>query len=443
MPNHTDSRIINASPTKSFFIDMLVKDIGLIPAIVDLVDNAADGARRVRGTGDYTGLTVRVVISPEQFKIGDNCGGMAVDLARDYAFRFGRPEDMPPTPHSVGKFGVGMKRAIFKLGREFLIESTTETSHFVVEENVDDWKAKDAWEFEFRELQEDLPSISPDKRGTAVTVKSLHESVSEDFALDNFQTRLAKELMEAHLQNMARGLTITLNGVPLQIRPLELLHSDQLKPAYRQLMIGETTESRIEVKMYAGISGSEPSAAGWYVFCNGRLIIGADQSGTTGWGEGGGTTIPKYHNQFARFRGYAFFDSDDPGLLPWNTTKTGVDADSPSFRAVRLEMIRLMRPVIDFLNRLDAENAREETDEKPLETLVNAAIGAGLSDMTYRETFETPKIPPMPPLPRTGRIQYSKPVDQIERVKRTLRVSTLTAVGERTFDYFFETECQD
>ena len=82
---------------------------------------------------------------------------------------------------------------------------------------------------------------------------------------------------------------------------------------------------------------------------------GADQTLTTGWGEGDGRTIPKYHNQFARFRGFAFFDSDNTGLLPWNTTKTGVDADSPIFRAVRLAMITLMRPVIDFLNKLDKE----------------------------------------------------------------------------------------
>jgi hypothetical protein len=34
---------INAMPTKELFIDMLTQDISLIPAIVDLVDNAADG----------------------------------------------------------------------------------------------------------------------------------------------------------------------------------------------------------------------------------------------------------------------------------------------------------------------------------------------------------------------------------------------------------------
>lgn len=63
-----------------------------------------------------------------------------------------------------------------------------------------------------------------------------------------------------------------------------------------------------------------------HTLANGRLVVGPDQTITTGWGEGDGKTVPRYHNQFARFRGYAFFDCDDASRLPWTTTKTGVDA---------------------------------------------------------------------------------------------------------------------
>ncbi|MGH9433064.1 MAG: hypothetical protein ACRD3T_16150, partial [Terriglobia bacterium] len=45
--------LINASPTKEFFISMLTRDIPLTRAIIDLVDNSVDGARRLRPTGDY------------------------------------------------------------------------------------------------------------------------------------------------------------------------------------------------------------------------------------------------------------------------------------------------------------------------------------------------------------------------------------------------------
>ncbi len=38
-----DINLINAEPTKGFFIDMLTKDIGLVDCILDLVDNSIDG----------------------------------------------------------------------------------------------------------------------------------------------------------------------------------------------------------------------------------------------------------------------------------------------------------------------------------------------------------------------------------------------------------------
>jgi len=443
MTDREVSWIIDATPTKDFFIEMLVKDIPLERAIIDLVDNCVDGALRARGEGDFEGLWVLIELSEDRFRITDNCGGIPVELARDYAFRFGRPEGTPPTPRSVGQFGVGMKRAFFKLGTEFRVESTTEASHFVIEEDVEEWKNKEEWEFTFTELEEHLEEAPPpDRRGTIITISSLHKNVSGRFGLENFRTGLVQQLQGALSEYMERGLAISLNGIPLEFRPLTLLHSDYLQPAYREKVFNKQLRSPVTVRMYAGVSESRPVEAGWYVFCNGRMVLEANQENVTGWGEGGGRTIPKYHNQFARFRGYAFFESDDAGLLPWNTTKTGVDEDSPRFRAVRLEMIKLMRPVIDFLNKLDAEKDIE-TDERPLQVTVDDASSDRLSEVATRDAFLAPKPVPRPPIPRTGRIQYSKPVEQIKRVKRVLKVTTYKEVGEKTFDYFFRRECEE
>lgn len=440
---------INARPTKTFFIDMLTKDIPLIRTIIDLVDNCVDGAHRLRPDGNYDGLWVRIQVEEDLFRIADNCGGIPADLARHYAFRFGRSDEVESiSPSIIGQFGVGMKRAFFKLGGNFRVESTAEESHFIIEEDVDEWKKKKEWEFIFDELEENLPEIPPERRGTIITVTTLREIVSDSFKLENFQTRLIQQLETAHQMRIDAGLAISLNGIPLQSRPLKLLQSNHLKPVYRDMTIeveenGRQRPSSIAVKIYAGLSESKPRDAGWCVFCNGRMLLEHDQSITTGWGEGGGKKIPKYHNQFARFRGYTFFDSDDVGLLPWNTTKTGVDDDSPVFRAVRLEMVQLMRPVIDFLNKLDAEKGKEERDDRLLEAAVKAAKPVRLLQVRPRDTFLAPKPKPTPRVPRTGRIQYSKPLDQIDVVKRVLKVRSFKEVGERTFEYFWEMECED
>ena len=109
-----DPHNIDADPTKELFVFILVRDLTLRDAIGDLVDNCVDGAKRLRPDddtsksrnklepdGQYNGLEITLVVNPDEFSIIDNCGGISSDLAREYAFRFGRPKDMPPSPGSV------------------------------------------------------------------------------------------------------------------------------------------------------------------------------------------------------------------------------------------------------------------------------------------------------------------------------------------------------
>jgi hypothetical protein len=443
MADPRDPLTINASPTKEFFISMLVKDIGLVRSVLDLIDNCVDGAKRLREDGDFNGLAARIELTPEAFRIWDNCGGIPVTIARDYAFRFGRAPDTPPTKHSVGQFGVGMKRAFFKIGRHFRVASTTAGERFVIEEDVETWGRQEEWQFKFLELENLQVETPLEDRGTMIEITRLHESVANDFRLENFQNELRDAISEAHQESMDKGIRITLNGMPVELRLATLLNSEELQSAYREVRIENERGPHTTVRIYVGISTSEPMEAGWYIFCNGRLVLGADQTETTGWGTGGETTIPKYHNQFARFRGYAFFDSDDAGLLPWNTTKTGVDLDSPKFRAIRLDMIRLMRPVIDFLNRLHDEKQREVGDPLPLERSLHAARPVRLSEVRWRDIFSAPRAVSEPMAATDGRIAYNKPLAQIRRAQEVLGVATYRAVGEKSFEYFYRLECEE
>ena len=130
-----DKPHIDAMPTKAFFVDMLVKDIALERAVLDLVDNCIDGAKRLRPQSDpdFSGLTVTIRMTDQRFEITDNCGGFDSDMAATYAFRFGRPRDAHNTDFSAGQFGVGMKRALFKFGRYFEVHSSTSTGNVVHE----------------------------------------------------------------------------------------------------------------------------------------------------------------------------------------------------------------------------------------------------------------------------------------------------------------------
>jgi hypothetical protein len=435
--------IVDARPTKDFFISMLTKDIELTRSIIDLVDNALDGARRLRKERDYKGLFIKIEATPQRFKILDNCGGIDIDLAREYAFRFGRSPKMKATVHSVGQFGVGMKRALFKLGKHFSIRSDAPRSWFVLTVDVEKWKNGEEWEFEFDDYGEDLPENGGRELGTSITVTSLHPAVSEALSSEIFQKRLTKEITEAHTKAMEKGLTLSFGGVPLGVRPLVLLQSKELKPAYHEMTWGKG-RSEVKVKLYAGVADSKPSEAGWNIFCNGRLVLGADQSAITGWGEGSGKIIPHFHPQYTRFRGFVFLDSDDTSSLPWNTTKTGVDTDSPHYKAVRLEMIKLMRPVIDFLNRLAAEKKTKDEDERVLESVLVSANARELSELEVRQSFQSPRAAlAREKPPEMGRIYYLKPKKEIEVARKKLNVSSAKQVGEKTFEYFYKRECEE
>lgn len=434
-------KTINASPTKDFFISMLVRDIELVDAIADLVDNCVDGARRLKPNGSYGGLSVRIEASGEHFKIADNCGGIPVDLARNYAFRFGRPKGMPETPHSVGQFGIGMKRALFKLGSHFVVRSATAGSRFTIDVDVNEWKKEeDKWELEFAQLAEDI-SVPADKRGTTIEVTSLNKGVASEFALENFQNRLTSTLAAKHELSLQKGLSMTLNKTPLKFAASELLRSDDLKPAYRELSYKPDGNTPVTVKLYVGVSESDPEAGGWYVYCNGRLVLEADKTSTTCWGEGQDVTIPKYHNQYARFRGYAFFDCDDASLLPWNTSKTDMALDSPLYQAIRQQMIVLMRPVIDFLNRLkQEERAAQEDGETPLADAVEDANAVTLSRIKTQPTFTAPRYVAVRRPKTSGTISYSRPLEDIRKIQRALKATSYREVGEKTFDYFMNSE---
>ena len=133
-------RPADASPTKEFFVRMITRDISLYDCILDLLDNCLDGARRklAPGGGDnpviesYSGFYANIYVSSNEFRIEDNCGGISISDAIDYAFQFGRrPDALTEGEFSIGLYGIGMKRAILKIGKGINIYSSTADEAFI------------------------------------------------------------------------------------------------------------------------------------------------------------------------------------------------------------------------------------------------------------------------------------------------------------------------
>lgn len=429
---------IDAEPTKTFFIDMLTRDIPLEQAILDLVDNSVDGAKSHRDPEKgLSGRWVRIQFDAHQFSITDNCGGFGKEAARTYAFKFGRPEGAKRTPHSIGQFGVGMKRALFKFGDKFVVRSATPDEAWAVEVDVTDWESKPGWTFPFSAFEGNA-DVSRQQPGTEIVVTALRPEVASRFGLGSFKNTILDLLKSKHRQFISEGMEISVNGTHADATDLALLLNDGLRPGTENIRFHDKGLAPVDVRITVAVAPSNPRQAGWYVVCNGRVILEADRSAVTGWGvleeEANRTIIPSYHNQFARFRGLVFFDSEDLSLVPWNTTKTGIDQDNRYWQATFQRMLELMRPAIDFLNELDADIDEFTKENSPMSNFISKSGTAKPEAFRSNSKFQAPSRTTFAKGPKRVKIQYSRAVDEIELLQDALGVSSAKAVGEATFD---------
>jgi hypothetical protein len=222
----------NASPSKDIFVDMLTRDLALTDAISDLIDNSVDGARRTKKRGESNdGYEIDIRFDGEKFCISDNCGGIATDVAKEYAFCFGRPVGREPEKGLIGEFGVGMKRAIFKIGKHFVIDSKTTTSHFVMDVDVNKWRLKKEWNFPFEVFNGNTRN-SRTKVGTTLTVTKLREEIASAFKSDHFKENLRGIIQAAHREAISAGLSITICDQMLVKKEIHLKQSPKIKPGY-------------------------------------------------------------------------------------------------------------------------------------------------------------------------------------------------------------------
>ena len=113
----------NMASTKEFFIFSITKDIKLDAAICELIDNSINAAQKLNVSNSpkrhhvdlYIGKTST---NSNEFLIKDDYEGITRKDAKNKAFVLGND-----SKYYKSGFGIGMKRALFKLAEEFTLES--------------------------------------------------------------------------------------------------------------------------------------------------------------------------------------------------------------------------------------------------------------------------------------------------------------------------------
>ena len=446
------TEFVDASPAKRFFVEMLIRDIRLEDAVLDLIDNAIDSLIRhesidlenlVKNFGNETlqvelSKFVTIDIKDDCFTIRDNCGGIDIKHAREQVFRFGAHDK--PTDSHLSVYGIGLKRAVLKIGRLIEVRSKTLQSGFKVIMNIDDFESSpDVWRFPIETID---MAADETECGTEITIKKLTQETKNRIRSGTFESNLTKAIGESYSLFLKKFVIVRFNNTGIPPVTMPIANSAEVSTSLTKENIGN-----VEVTLVAGLQSLDGDdwrggTAGWYIICNGRIVVFADRTSLTGWG----VSLPIFQPKHRGFIGIALFMSTDPEALPWTTTKRGVNAESEVFQAIKERMIADSRPVISFLDKryasvpVSSENTDDlEVKDKTLqEALLPAPVNKLFGDTPRR--FSTVKR--ISQKTKTTSVQFRTDTKDIERARRAIGNLRLAAgkVGLHALNYFLDNE---
>lgn len=430
-------KVIHADATKDFFVKMITRDISLRDCIFDLLDNAIDGARRIPATvrgSPFAHHKIKLSFDSKHFRIEDNCGGIKLSDAIDYAFHFGRkPHSPADVKGGIGLYGIGMKRAIFKIGAYCEVVSHASDASFKVIINVPDWEAKTLWDFEY----EDVTPIAD--KGANISITKLNDGIAQMLGDPGFKNELVKDIARDYAFFIHQGLQIEVCESSVPSYQFQLVTSDQVVPA-----VETYDDDGVSVRILVGLVDEltddipdelRPTAVeryGWFVICNDRVVLAADKSERTVWGD---DEFKVWHPQYNGFGGFVFFSSEDQSKLPWTTTKRELDAASPLYRRAIAKMKILTDQFTKYTNmrKHDLEAARVAEVKKNL---------VEVSELTVVQPLRMPILSSVSQRSDMVSISYQRPKKDVVEMKQHLGAPGMTNkdLGIKTFEYFREVE---
>lgn len=448
MMENDHRRFARANPTKAFFVSMITRDISLVDSILDLIDNSVDSAWKREGSlpigldevTDLSDYEISVSTSPEQFTIRDNCGGMTLDDAVEYAFSFGRRTSEQNYEYSIGVYGIGMKRAVFKLGKNIHIRSTyldsdDKKQSFAVPINVDEWLQNDLppWDFDLIE-EENLSEC-----GVEISVDRLTDGTKTSFENPAFVQNLRRTIARDYSIHLNRGLRIIVNDEIVNGLPIKLSQGADYAPVrveYKDSANGE----EVSVVIIGGMAAPPPDSVdpddtvdgdkrfGWYIACNGRIVLDADKTAVTGWGT---QDWPQWHRQYSGFIGVVLFTAANAVALPLTTTKRSVDASSTVYLRARLQMRKITKEWIAYTNL-----RKQALDEAKRKEVVKEVVS--IYEVRKKTSIKLPKLTPKQ-VERPANVHYSVPRSKMRKLAKELGGASMSFrdVGLESFEYTY------
>jgi hypothetical protein len=431
----------DASPEKRLFISLLTRDISLVDAVLDLIDNSINSAiiqsrADLSKPQDYISLlrkkpkgklaSVTVNFDENRFSISDTCGGISLEHAENDVFRFGREllgsED--DTNNRLSVYGIGLKRAIFKIGDHVAMKSGHPKDGFELDLRVKAWErlVQPKWSIPITRHKGRLDGAY----GTKIEIRDLYPEIKRRIADGSFERDLSNRIARSYNYFLQRVVTVSVRGKVIE--PIDISFGKNI--AQQSFILNE-----VSCIVMAGISVPKKKfhtaeVAGWYIFCNGRAVAFADKTPLTGWG----TFLPNFQPKHRPFVGLVFFTSEQPEKLPWTTTKSSINQESAIWQHALRVMGTTGKQITGYLDKRYSDDGTEITVDE-LSQVAGKAESALAAISNKPRMFQVIKKKK-----NTTSIQYTVKIAEADEVRGYLgrRTMSNSEIGRHTFDYFLE-----
>ncbi len=316
---------IDGTPKKRLFLS-IISDYDLRTGICELIDNALDlwmlNARK-------TSLEIDVSLDVDRqlIRIHDNAGGVPEAHAELLIAPGASRNDMGEP--IIGIFGVGGKRAGVALGELVEIRTRHKDEQSIQIDLTREWIESPDWDLDIYAIPEVPPGT------TTVDISKVRQSFDHDDL-----ERLRQHLAETYSWFCIQGCALKLNGEAVATVTFDRwAYPLGYEPRRSEFSIEPAPSQSLRITLSAGLiidRDPEDENYGVYFYCNHRLIMKEVRTRDVGYFVSAEAGVPHPDASLSRVI-VEFYGPAE--LMPWNSSKSGINFSHPAFAQIRSRVI--------------------------------------------------------------------------------------------------------
>jgi hypothetical protein len=365
---------IDGTPAKRMFWS-IISDYNLKTGLCELVDNAIDLWRQGKQKKPLV-VDITLDVDRQLISVVDNAGGVKLDELRLLVAPGGSRND--PNAEIIGIFGVGSKRAGVALGERVEIRTRyrSERSHEL--EITKDWLKSNDWELPGYEI----PDIAPGT--TEVHISHLRKTFSQE-DVDDIRVHFG----ETYSKFISDGCVVRANGVPIVAHSFDAwAYPPGQAPRMAKFATQFGADGTLQVEMTGGLirdRDPERENYGVYFFCNDRLIVKEQKTREVGYFNSTEAGVPHPDASLCR----VIVRLTGPAILmPWNSSKSGINFGHAAFQRLRPTLIQLTSHFSSLSRRL-----KDDWDGKVLRYETGKIDNVTPGDIAAKHPLHLPELP--------------------------------------------------